>query len=97
MVSTTIQDRTKEFRAILTQTQKRQTATKGGPQRQSLLTDVQKKEANGAANGPSRSARSEFARNAAQIGRGITATMGKLERLAQCTLGLVMCLHASDT
>ena len=84
MVSTTIQDRTNEFRAILTQAQKRQSATKG-PQRQSLLNDTQKKEANGAANGPAKGSRSDFARNAAQIGRGITTTMGKLERLAQRT------------
>ncbi|ETI27598.1 hypothetical protein G647_00047 [Cladophialophora carrionii CBS 160.54] len=83
MVSTTIQDRTNEFRAILAQAQKRQSAAKGGPQRQSLLKTVEKQEAHGAVTGPTRGARSEFARNAAQIGRGITATMGKLERLAQ--------------
>jgi len=83
MVSTTIQDRTNEFRTILTQAQKRQTAAKGGPQRQLLLNEAQKKEANGDADALRRGARSEFARNAAQIGRGITATMGKLERLAQ--------------
>jgi syntaxin 5 len=83
MVSTTIQDRTNEFRAILTQAQKRHSAAKGGPQRQSLLNNAEKQEANGTANGPTRGGRSEFARNAAQIGRGITATMGKLERLAQ--------------
>ncbi len=86
MANTSIQDRTTEFRSILTQAQKRQSSTKGGGQRASLLSDAQKREANGSAapNGERR-ARSEFARNAAQIGRGITATMGKLERLAQCT------------
>lgn len=83
MVSTTIQDRTNEFRTILTQAQKRHTATKGGPQRQSLLTDAERHEANGASTDPSKPGRSEFARNALQIGRGISATMGKLERLAQ--------------
>ena len=83
MVSTTIQDRTNEFRTILTQAQKRNTATKGGPQRQSLLTDAERHEANGASSNPSKPGRSEFARNALQIGRGISATMGKLERLAQ--------------
>ncbi|KAK5443376.1 Integral membrane protein SED5 [Exophiala xenobiotica] len=83
MVSHSIQDRTNEFRTILAQAQKRQSATKGGPQRQSLLNEAQKREANGTPTGPSRGSRSEFARNAAQIGRGITATMGKLERLAQ--------------
>jgi syntaxin 5 len=79
MVTQSIQDRTPEFRAILAQAQKRQSATKGG-QRQNLLSDAEKKEANGHARP---GARSEFARNAAQIGRGITSTMGKLERLAQ--------------
>jgi syntaxin 5 len=84
MVSTSIQDRTTEFRAILTQAQKRTTANKGGPQRQSLLSDAEKREANGHPQQPGpKGSRSEFARNAAQIGRGITATMGKLEKLAQ--------------
>lgn len=83
MVSTSIQDRTTEFRTILSQAQKRNAATKGGPQRQSLLSDAQKTEANGHPQGGGRPSRSEFARNAAQIGRGITATMGKLEKLAQ--------------
>ena len=85
MVSMTIQDRTIEFRTIITQAQNRSSATKGGAQRQALLNDAQKREANGTENGPIRGARSDFARNAAQIGRGITATMGKLERLAQRT------------
>lgn len=83
MVTTSIQDRTNEFRAILTQAQKRQNSSKVGSQRASLLSDAQKREANGSA-GSERRARSEFAKNAAQVGRGITATMGKLERLAQC-------------
>ena len=83
MVATSIQDRTSEFRAILTQAQKRQNSSKVGSQRASLLSDAQKREANGSA-GSERRARSEFARNAAQVGRGIMATMGKLERLAQC-------------
>ena len=34
------------------------------------------------------SSRSEFARRAAEIGRGISMTMAKLERLAQCRLHL---------
>ena len=83
MVSTSIQDRTTEFRTILTQAQKRSTANKGGPQRQSLLSESEKHEANGQTQPGVRGSRSEFARNAAQIGRGITATMGKLEKLAQ--------------
>lgn len=79
MVTQSIQDRTPEFRAILQQAQKRQSA-KGG-QRQNLLSAAERNEANGHATPGSK--RSEFARNAVQIGRGITATMGKLERLAQ--------------
>lgn len=92
MVSTSIQDRTVEFRTILTQAQKRQNSSKVGSQRAALLSDAQKREANGSAGsagpagsaGSEKRARSEFARNAVQVGRGITATMGKLERLAQC-------------
>lgn len=75
---TSIQDRTNEFKTILAQAQKRQKVPLS-QQRQSLLSEQQKQEANGAP----RSARSQFARDAAAIGRGITATMGKLERLAQ--------------
>jgi syntaxin 5 len=78
-----IQDRTTEFRTILTQAQKRQSSTKGGAQRQSLLTAQEKQQANGSTQPGKPSSRSEFARNAAQIGRSITSTMGKLERLAQ--------------
>ena len=81
MVTHSIQDRTPEFRAILSQAQKRQTA-KGGP-RQNLLSKTEQRDANGHAQPQGKPSRSEFARNAAQIGRGITATMGKLERLAQ--------------
>ncbi|KAL8995752.1 MAG: hypothetical protein Q9169_004580 [Polycauliona sp. 2 TL-2023] len=87
MGTTSIQDRTAEFRTVLAQAQKKQSANKVGAQRQSLLTDAQKRAANaspnGSAKGPRRGARSEFARNAADIGRGITGTMEKLERLAQ--------------
>ena len=90
MVTTSIQDRTAEFRAVLAQAQKRQSSTKGGAQRQSLLTEAQRRAANGSPNGEAkggrRGARSEFARRAADIGRGITGTMEKLERLAQCKL-----------
>ncbi|KAL8655291.1 MAG: hypothetical protein Q9226_003104 [Calogaya cf. arnoldii] len=87
MGTTSIQDRTAEFRTVLAQAQKRQSASRVGAQRQSLLTDAQKRAANaslnGTAKGPRRGARSEFAKNAADIGRGITGTMEKLERLAQ--------------
>ena len=90
MVTTSIQDRTAEFRAVLTQAQKKQNANKVGAQRQSLLTEAQKRAADGLPGGDGKTgkrvARSEFARRAAEIGRGITGTMEKLERLAQCEL-----------
>ncbi|RYC58812.1 hypothetical protein CHU98_g7395 [Xylaria longipes] len=79
MAVASIQDRTAEFKSVLTQVQKRQAQSKVGAQRRSLLTDAQKADANGDA----RPRRSEFARRAAEIGRGIGATMGKLEKLAQ--------------
>jgi syntaxin 5 len=81
MAATTAQrDRTAEFRNVLAQAQRRQASSKVGSQRRSLLTDSQK----AAANGDARPRRSDFARKAAEIGRGISATMGKLEKLAQC-------------
>ena len=89
MTANAIQDRTAEFRAVLAQAQKRQSSTRVGSQRQSLLSDSQKRAANGSPNGeahgPRKGARSEFARRAAEIGRGITGTMEKLGRLAECT------------
>lgn len=83
MAVASIQDRTTEFRSVLAQVQKRQASSKVGAQRQSLLTDAQKA-ADGDANGDGKPKRSEFAKRAAEIGRGIGATMGKLEKLAQC-------------
>ena len=80
MAVTSIQDRTAEFQSVLAQAQRRQAKNKVGAQRRSLLTDSQK----AAANGDARPRRSDFARRAAEIGRGIAATMGKLEKLAQC-------------
>ena len=89
MTTTTIQDRTAEFRAVLAQAQKRQSSTKIGAQKQSLLTESQKRATNGPPNGDikvaRRGARSEFAGRAAEIGRGITGTMEKLGRLAERT------------
>jgi syntaxin 5 len=82
MAVSSIQDRTNEFRSVLTQVQKRQASSKIGAQRQSLLTDSQKA-ANGSANGETKPRRSEFARKAAEIGRGISGTMAKLEKLTQ--------------
>ncbi len=80
---TSIQDRTPEFRSILAQAQKRiaSTSKTTAAHRQSLLTTSQKATANGPTS--DRRQRSEFARRAAEIGRGISGTMGKLERLAQ--------------
>ena len=89
MVTTNIQDRTAEFRAVLAQAQRKHHSTKVGAQRQSLLTESQRREANGSphgdSKGPRKGARSEFARRAAEIGRGITGTMEKLGRLAERT------------
>ncbi|EEH44851.1 t-SNARE syntaxin [Paracoccidioides brasiliensis Pb18] len=84
-VSTSVQDRTPEFQSILAQAQKRLTSSKASAHRQTLLSNAQRKEASGSPNGTAaekRVARSEFARRAAEIGRGITGTMAKLQRLA---------------
>ena len=84
---TNVQDRTAEFRAVLAQAQKKQHSAKVGAHKQSLLTESQRRAANGSpvgdARGGRRAARSEFAKRAAEIGRGITATMEKLGRLAE--------------
>ncbi|CAH0044641.1 unnamed protein product [Clonostachys solani] len=79
MAVASIQDRTSEFRSVLAQAQRRQNLNKATSQKRSLLTDAQK----ATANGDARPRRSDFARKAAEIGRGISATMGKLEKLAQ--------------
>ncbi|KAF2496607.1 putative ER-golgi SNARE complex subunit [Lophium mytilinum] len=79
MATTSIQDRTAEFRSILVQAQRRH-PQQGQQGRQPLLSPSQQASANGAA---ATSKRSEFARRAADIGRGISGTMGKLERLAE--------------
>lgn len=79
-----VQDRTREFNSILQDIQKRNHfQSRAGAQRQALLTSAQKSDANGLATEPTRRQRSEFARSAAQIGRGISGTVAKLERLAQ--------------
>ena len=86
MGTMSVQDRTSEFRAILAQEQKKNSKKLGG-QRQSLLNEAQKRAANGTPNGDTKTTRpgqrSQFARQAVQIGRGITGTMEKLQRLAQ--------------
>ena len=78
-----VQDRTAEFRSILVQAQKsiarqRKPGANAGPAAQPLLSQP-----NGTATPPTRQQRSEFARNAAGIGRGISATVGKLQRLGE--------------
>lgn len=78
-MAVSIQDRTDEFRSILAQAQRRQAQSKTGAQRQSLLTQQEKAQANA---NPRRQ-RSEFARNAADVARGVASTMQKLERLSQ--------------
>ncbi|KKA28508.1 hypothetical protein TD95_002883 [Thielaviopsis punctulata] len=78
MAVLSVQDRTAEFRQVLVQAQRRQTAGKANAQRQSLLSDAQKQASSAT---PPR--KSDFARQAASIGRGIAATMAKLEKLAQ--------------
>lgn len=78
-MAVSIQDRTDEFRAILAQAQRRQAQSKTGAQRQSLLTAQEKAQAHVS---PQRQ-RSEFARNAAEVARGVASTMQKLERLSQ--------------
>ncbi|KAL1973816.1 hypothetical protein VTN31DRAFT_5376 [Thermomyces dupontii] len=85
MAAASIQDRTAEFRSILGQAQKRMASQKVGAQRQALLSDTQRRQANGdaARRRDSRDARSEFARKALEIGRGITSTTAKLQRLAE--------------
>lgn len=84
MTVNSIQDRTTEFQAILAQAQRRHATSKGGAQRQSLLSEAQKKaNTNGQSAVNPRRQRSEFARQAAAIGRGIAGTVTKLERLAQ--------------
>jgi syntaxin 5 len=77
--ASSIQDRTPEFHSILVQAQK-SLARQRKPQQQSQPLLSQQ---NGTATPPTRKQRSEFARNAAQIGRGISATMGKLQRLGE--------------
>lgn len=85
-----IQDRTTEFRSILNQAQKRLASSKASG-RQSLQANSTARTTSAdvpAAGG--RPARSEFARRAAEIGRGIASTTGKLQRLAQCRYPLLL-------
>jgi syntaxin 5 len=82
MARINIQDRTPEFAAILQQASKQHASKKQlSSQRQSLLSSSEKDAANGTP--PTAKQRSEFARQAATIGRGISSTMAKLQRLAE--------------
>jgi syntaxin 5 len=74
MAVSSIQDRTSEFRAILQQAQRKQALSKVGQRPNSQ---------NGSAAQSRTKQRSEFARKAAEIGKGISGSMAKLERLAQ--------------
>lgn len=78
-MAVSIQDRTDEFKAILAQAQRRQVQSKTGAQRQSLLTAQEKAQASSS---PHRH-RSDFARSAADVARGVSSTMQKLQRLSQ--------------
>lgn len=76
MGTVSIQDRTTEFRSIVTQAQKRLAQKPGG--RTGIATSPDPSKAPAA-----KPKRSDFARKAAEIGRGIAGTVGKLERLGQ--------------
>lgn len=81
------QDRTAEFKTVLAQARRRLPAAKAGAQRNFLRNDVEKasllSDAERAAErGGNRPRKSEFARRAASIGRGIASVMDKLEKLA---------------
>ncbi|KAK1769372.1 t-SNARE [Phialemonium atrogriseum] len=78
MPPVSIQDRTGEFRAILTDVNKRQLNAKSRLQRQTFSSAPQDSSVNGTLR-----QRSAFAQQAAGIGKGISNTMAKLERLAQ--------------
>lgn len=72
--TSSIQDRTPEFRSILTQAQKTLARQRKTPQQQQPLLPSQPL---------TRKQQSEFARSAASIGRGISTTMSKLQRLGE--------------
>jgi syntaxin 5 len=79
MAAASIQDRTSEFKSVLSQAQRRLDKSKAVAQKRPLMSDAQRAAAED--HGPGK--KSDFARNAAEIGRGISATMAKLEKLAQ--------------
>ncbi|KAF2436442.1 t-SNARE [Tothia fuscella] len=83
MARINIQDRTNEFHSILQHASRQNASKKLSQQRQSLLSSSEKDAANGNGKPQTARQRSEFAKQAATIGRGISSTMAKLERLAQ--------------
>lgn len=84
MATHSIQDRTPEFRSILALANKRLAQHKSpGSSIQRTSSPLPPRQNGAAPAPPTRKQRSEFARKAAEIGRGIAATMSKLERLGQ--------------
>lgn len=77
--TSSIQDRTPEFRSILTQAQKSLARQRKGPQNAQSQPLIPQN----AAPPLTRKQQSEFARSAASIGRGISTTMSKLQRLGE--------------
>jgi len=72
-----VQDRTAEFHTVVTSLSRRINRPPSAAAKQPLLSDVPDRPSS------TTGRRSEFARRAADIGKSINSTMGKLERLAQ--------------
>lgn len=75
-----IQDRTAEFHTVVSSLSRRINRPPSTAAKVPLLSDVPDRPSSTTGK---KAARSEFARRAAEIGRSINSTMGKLERLAQ--------------
>lgn len=75
-----IQDRTAEFQTVVSSLSRRINRPPSTAAKVPLLSDVPDRPSSTTGK---KAARSEFARRAADIGRSINSTMGKLERLAQ--------------
>lgn len=87
-----IQDRTTEFHALTTSASKRLNRNNPGSAHQRLLNNQNQDEHS---KDRRQGGRGEFAKRAVEIGRGITDTMGKLERLAM-RMFLLLYLDFSD-
>lgn len=81
-----IQDRTTEFHALTTTASKRLNRNNPSSAHQRLLNNQNPDESKDRRQG----GRGEFAKRAVEIGRGITDTMGKLERLAMRMFQLLL-------